>query len=800
MGELIKKFTLGRNALKRTIQASAEAADRAITDVERGVNLTQLKDDNNGAYNVVRDLISFMGVIARQNDAGQVTRLGEAYRRLYRQNEEDAWRWLVTRSLWRYVVPNGTAAAVNGTADGLGASFAFFRLIVGALVHLHALPGDERFLYYEELCAILDDDAAWQTGPLDLFVSIQKRRAAQGGFTPSTRSLLDDLEDEYEIPRDNLNTVLNKAFQQTGLFEYKRYNNKITGLSISPRLDVVLQGRLRFVLDHPVAFDGAQGDWQGFLDLQTVDLPEEVSLLPTETVEEEAPPETSVADLVPAAMEAFGEAGFQVDEALLRRFAAALLAKPFVILTGLTGSGKTGLGHAFARWICPPAAERRMQFVEGRAIEADGITYTVTAADALSVEVASPDGTRVALPLALIEEWVAAIREGRFGRAESPRTIREAVGQTTYSTQLNSFESQLKALAFSLIEADTVPAAHYEVVPVEADWTGKENLLGYADALDRENYVCTAVLDLIRRADLDRNHPYFLILDEMNLSHVERYFAAFLSAIETGNEIILHGNTAAGGHPKPVGGVPPSVPLPPNLFILGTVNVDETTYQFSPKVLDRANSLEFRIDAGMMGKFLEDPRGAAFDILKGRGKHFGEAFAAAASRRDISLPADVSAKLKEELALLFDVLAHTESEFGFRTAKEIAAFVFHHRELADDAWSFKDAMDAQVYQKILPKLNGSRRKLEPILCALAVVCARERSWNTDDPMRPVLANAEAIREEAKRAAGLQDRRVHLHHSPAAFPDDAAPFRESLGKIRRMLRRVLEEGFASFAEA
>ena len=66
----------------------------------------------------------------------------------------------------------------------------------------------------------------------------------------------------------------------------------------------------------------------------------------------------------------------------------------------------------------------------------------------------------------------------------------------------------------------------------------------------------------------------------MNLSHVERYFADFLSAIESGEEIPLYGKDE-------------TLELPSNLFIIGTVNVDETTYMFSPKVLDRANTIEF---------------------------------------------------------------------------------------------------------------------------------------------------------------------------------------------------------------
>lgn len=55
-------------------------------------------------------------------------------------------------------------------------------------------------------------------------------------------------------------------------------------------------------------------------------------------------------------------------------------------------------------------------------------------------------------------------------------------------------------------------------------------------------------------------------------------------------------------------GVPQLLPYPANLFVIGTVNVDETTYMFSPKVLDRAHVIEFEVDPEDLGKFLEDPK------------------------------------------------------------------------------------------------------------------------------------------------------------------------------------------------
>ena len=136
---------------------------------------------------------------------------------------------------------------------------------------------------------------------------------------------------------------------------------------------------------------------------------------------------------------------------------------------------------------------------------------------------------------------------------------------------------------------------NYKLVAVGADWINNENLLGYPNGLianpaDPGSYISKAALDLMLRARNDPDQPYFLILDEMNLSHVERYFADFLSAIESGEEIHLHSDderntgksSSSGGEEEGdkdegerVSGnqIPGKVKLPDNLFVIGTVNV-----------------------------------------------------------------------------------------------------------------------------------------------------------------------------------------------------------------------------------
>ena len=80
----------------------------------------------------------------------------------------------------------------------------------------------------------------------------------------------------------------------------------------------------------------------------------------------------------------------------------------------------------------------------------------------------------------------------------------------------------------------------YQLIPVGADWTGNDNIVGYPDGLDPTVYVGKPALELIWHAAENPDLPHFLILDEMNLSHVERYFADLLSATESHEHIPLY--------------------------------------------------------------------------------------------------------------------------------------------------------------------------------------------------------------------------------------------------------------------
>jgi 5-methylcytosine-specific restriction protein B len=352
--------------------------------------------------------------------------------------------------------------------------------------------------------------------------------------------------------------------------------------------------------------------------------------------------------------------GLIYSPTLIKRLAYSLMAKPFVILSGLAGSGKTQLALAFAKCLS--------------------------------------------------------------------------------ENENNKFDKQICP------------------VSIGADWTNREPLLGYPNALKCGEYVLpeSGVLQLLMRANEDQSKPYFLILDEMNLSVVERYFADFLSAMESGEPIKLwDGNESEEDENKYV---PKEIHLPKNVFIIGTINVDETTYMFSPKVLDRANVIEFKIAADEMDNYL----GKKVNINLKAG-YSACANMAVDFVNKAKSQVEKDEKNKDVLLSFFKELKEVNAEFGYRTVNEISRYLhFSDGELTADS-----AIDTAILQKLLPKLHGSRKKLVPVLTSLWQLCLNNGITKEID---------------------------------AEFSATDFKYPESAEKIQRMYKAVVDNGFTSFAEA
>jgi 5-methylcytosine-specific restriction protein B len=327
-------------------------------------------------------------------------------------------------------------------------------------------------------------------------------------------------------------------------------------------------------------------------------------------------------------------------------------------------------------------------------------------------------------------------------------------------------------LAQAFVQCISENDIQYKIVPVGADWTNREPLVGYPNGLMSKEYITpdSGVIHLLIEAIKkgNENKPFFIILDEMNLSHVERYFADFLSIMESNDSIKLY----TGDKRESLDGlkIPFEIGWPKNVFIIGTVNIDETTYMFSPKVLDRANVIEFRITEEEIATYLADPSCPKLENLKGKGAGMAKSFL------DISGVTDLEKNdaIATELVSFFKQLKTVGAEFGYRSATEIMQLAAKLKML-ESSISNNDCLDIAIMQKLLPKLHGSRSKLVKILIALSGLCV------------------EGITKEEFEKKFEDLYKIDFEGLTVKYPI-------SFEKLIRMYKNVLANGFTSYAEA
>ncbi len=216
--------------------------------------------------------------------------------------------------------------------------------------------------------------------------------------------------------------------------------------------------------------------------------------------------------------------------------------------------------------------------------------------------------------------------------------------------------------------------------PVRPEWTDPTGLTGYYDVLTNR-YVVPTFLEAILVATAHRDSPVFVILDEMNLARVEYYLSDVLSAMESGGALQLHSNGV------PLEGttgasIRAELPIPPNLFIIGTINVDETTNPVSDKVLDRASVIDMsKVD---VSGFLESLSNRFPDLQTAR------------------------TASEAHLTTVHALMQGHGLGFGYRLIEEFVRYhAFDAKHLQNDAATVTDQL---LVQKVLVKLRGSERQ------------------------------------------------------------------------------------------
>ncbi|MFJ8257285.1 McrB family protein [Peribacillus asahii] len=294
----------------------------------------------------------------------------------------------------------------------------------------------------------------------------------------------------------------------------------------------------------------------------------------------------------------------------------------------------------------------------------------------------------------------------------------------------------------------------FVLIPIRPDWNDGSDLLGYTDI--KGDFIKGPLTKAILEADRNPEKPYFVLLDEMNLARVEHYFSDILSVMESRKwqegEMVTSTLLRDESEDK-------DIKLPTNLYIIGTVNMDETTYPFSKKVLDRANTIEFnRVELSNLAFLEEQSEVEAIAIrnsmLCSKYLHLKDLY---------SENPELVHKVTTELEHINQSLQLTNAHIGYRVRDEICFYLAYNED--SELMSFEETFDYCILQKILPRISGSDTRVEQLLMGLYRLFTGKEY--TDE--------FESYDNDMKFAK---------------YPKSAA-------KVLEMLRRLRDDGFTSF---
>lgn len=258
-----------------------------------------------------------------------------------------------------------------------------------------------------------------------------------------------------------------------------------------------------------------------------------------------------------------------------------------------------------------------------------------------------------------------------------------------------------------------LPSEEIRMIPVRPSWTDDTDILGYLDTTTMLYRAAdTGLVDTLRAASKNPDKLYLICFDEMNLARVEHYFSQFLSVLENpvGKRFLQLYNPELEARVYNASEYPSRIELGKNLLFVGTVNLDESTFHFSDKVLDRANVIRFhRCSFAELKKCsLEAPpkQEALPTVSTTTYLSFENP-----EKRAISLTDQEIAFLSDLDALLDET--KTDGGIGFRILRQIDDYL--KNVPAGAVLTHQEAFDLQIAQRVLTKLRGSREQLQDLL-------------------------------------------------------------------------------------
>lgn len=272
---------------------------------------------------------------------------------------------------------------------------------------------------------------------------------------------------------------------------------------------------------------------------------------------------------------------------------------------------------------------------------------------------------------------------------------------------------------------------NFEMVQVKPNWHDSYELFGYVSRVSgKDKFIAGDFLKFVARAWAEPEIPYFLCLDEMNLAPVEQYFAEFLSVVEsrkcnngvvTTDPILRKEDTE--WYFDLTASIAPNeevrnrfqaegISLPQNLIVVGTVNMDETTFSFSRKVLDRAMTIEMNevdLHGGLDSRHERIGKLSAAELI-GTAVEGVDVYEANKAVCDIALT---------YLQAVNDILNGTPFKIAYRTRNEFLLYVVNNLPYNKDAegndltqpFVIARALDEITNMKILSRIEGDDSKV-----------------------------------------------------------------------------------------
>lgn len=307
----------------------------------------------------------------------------------------------------------------------------------------------------------------------------------------------------------------------------------------------------------------------------------------------------------------------------------------------------------------------------------------------------------------------------------------------------------------------------FNAIPVQPQWSDNSDLFGYVPTLTPTKYVEGALTKSLLEANAQPKRLVIALLDEMNLAPVEHYFSDFLSVAETrfrlGSSVVtdvlpVELPTAVAGQVDPYADLR-GVHLPQNLRVVGTANMDESTHTFSPKVLDRAFTIE--LDDPVLTDFASMGHSAIGSSDIDALSQLSTWMIQESNAISIQEARAESQPLFEHIAGLLseiqEILAPAGIKFGYRTRDAILLYLhFWQKNQLSDILTGYAALDFCILQKILPKVTGSGDALSDALKRLADWLRSRETQQIDDPFPEFSGRLDRSIRKAERMASLLD--------------------------------------------